>query len=82
MNINTSELIAARMHKQEAQRERTAEKKAAGIINKILIERQDDGLYTCRYSEAGAVPDELKGRFTQKQRVLEIIQRRNIPVEV
>lgn len=67
--------------KKVAAAERKAEREEAGIVNKLLIERTPMGLYMCRYSMRGPVPDELKGFFTRKQRILDIAAKRNIPVE-
>lgn len=71
--------------------ERAAERKAAaqarkieraesGVVNALVIEQVPNGLYQCRYSQAGPVPEELKGLFTHKKKVLDICARRNIPV--
>jgi hypothetical protein len=38
-------------------------------------------LYTGRYSMRGPVPDELKGFFTRKQRIVDIAAQRGIPLE-
>jgi len=60
---------------------RKVEREEQGIVNKLVIDRTPSGLYTCRYSMHGPVPDELKGFFTRKERILAVAARRNIPVE-
>jgi len=67
--------------KKAAAAERKAEKEESGISNKLVIERTPMGLYTCHYSMRGPVPDELKGYFTRKDRILAIAAKRNIPLE-
>lgn len=77
--------IAAIMERKAAKvaraEERKEEKKEAGVVNELVIERQPAGLYFCKYSQHGPVPDELKGLFTHKQRILDIASRRNIPLK-
>lgn len=67
--------------KKEAAKERKEEREEKGIVNKLIIERTPMGLYECRYSMRGQVPDELKGWFTRKERILAIAKQRNIDVE-
>ena len=67
--------------KKLAARERKEEREESGIVNKLTIERTPMGLYQARYSMRGPVPDELKGLFTRKERILAIAKQRNIEVE-
>ena len=62
-------------------KERKEERELSGDVNKLVIEATPNGLYSVRYSLSGPVPDELKGMFTRRERILAIAQRRNIPVE-
>lgn len=62
-------------------KERKEERELSGDVNKLVIEATPNGLYSVRYSLSGPVPDELKGMFTRRDRILNIAQRRNIPVE-
>jgi hypothetical protein len=62
-------------------KERKEERELSGEVNKLVIEASPSGLYSVRYSLSGPVPDELKGMFTRRERILAIAQRRNIPVE-
>ena len=62
-------------------KERKEERELNGDVNKLVIEATPNGLYSVRYSLSGPVPDELKGMFTRRDRILNIAQRRNIPVE-
>jgi cell division protein FtsL len=39
------------------------------------------GLYQARYSMRGQVPDDLKGLFTRKERILTIAKQKGIEVE-
>ena len=75
------EIVQKKAEKIEAAKERKEEQKEQGIINKLLIEMNPNGLFSVRYSFAGQVPEELKGLFTRKDRILAIANRRNIPVE-
>jgi hypothetical protein len=78
----TMEKIRAKAVAQKtAAAERKAEREETGATNKLMIERTPMGLYTCRYSMHGPVPDELKGLFTRKQRIVDIALKRNIPLE-
>jgi hypothetical protein len=67
--------------KKLAAKERKEEREEKGIVNKLVIERTSSGLYECRYSMRGQVPDELKGLFTRKDRILAIAKQRGIDVE-
>ena len=67
--------------KKLAAKERKEEREEKGIVNKLVIERTSSGLYECRYSMRGQVPDELKGLFTRKDRIIAIAKQRGIDVE-
>lgn len=67
--------------KKIAAKERKEERVESGIVNKLAIDRTPMGLYQARYSMRGQVPDELKGLFTRKERILAIAKQRNIEVE-
>lgn len=67
--------------KKQAAKERKEEREEAGIINKLIIERTPVGLYQARYSMRGQVPDDLKGLFTRKDRILAIAKQKGIEVE-
>lgn len=62
-------------------KERKEMRELSGEINKLVIEATPSGLYSVRYSMSGPVPDELKGLFTRRDRIIAIAQRRNIPIE-
>ena len=62
-------------------KERKEMRELAGEINSLVIEATPSGLYSVRYSMSGPVPDELKGLFTRRDRIIAIAQRRNIPIE-
>jgi hypothetical protein len=62
-------------------KERKEMRELAGEVNSLVIETAPSGLYSVRYSMSGPVPDELKGMFTRRDRIIAIAQRRNIPVE-
>jgi hypothetical protein len=66
--------------KKAAYAERKAEREETGNVNKLVVERTPMGLYFCRYSMHGPVPDELKGFFTRKQRIIDIAAKRGIPL--
>ena len=62
-------------------KERKEMREVAGEVNSLIIEATPSGLYSVRYSMSGPVPDELKGLFTRRDRIIAIAQRRNIPIE-
>jgi hypothetical protein len=72
---------AKHLEKKQAAAERKAEREEQGITNKLVIDRTEAGLYTCRYKLSGPVPDALKGLFTRKDRILAIAKQRGIEVE-
>ena len=69
------------IEKKQASKERKEERIASGIVNKLVIERTPMGLYQVRYSMRGPVPDELKGMFTRKERILAIAKKRELEIE-
>ncbi len=70
----------AAKQKQQA-KERKELRELSGEINKLVIEVSPTGLYSVRYSISGPVPEELKGMFTRKERILAIAQRRGLSVQ-
>jgi hypothetical protein len=72
---------AKHIEKKHAAAERKAEREEQGITNKLVIDRTESGLFTCRYKLSGPVPDVLKGMFTRKERILAIAKLRGIDVE-
>lgn len=72
-------IMERKAERQAAAKERKEERKEGGDVNLLYIEKEPTGLYFCRYSR-GPVPEELKGLFTSKQKVLDICSRRNIQV--
>ncbi len=67
--------------KKQAAKERKEERQESGIVNKLVIEMTPVGLYQARYSMRGQVPDDLKGLFTRKERILTIAKENGIEVE-
>ena len=67
--------------KKLAAKERKEEMADAGIVNKLAIDRTPMGLYLARYTMRGQVPDELKGFFTRKERILAIAKQRGIEID-
>jgi len=80
-----SEVFDKVMKKAAEQKQMAKERKEmrelAGEVNSLVIETAPSGLYSVRYSMSGPVPDELKGMFTRRDRIIAIAQRRNIPIE-
>jgi len=80
-----SEVFDKVMEKAAKQKQMAKERKEmrelAGEINSLVIEATPSGLYSVRYSMSCPVPDELKGLFTRRDRIIAIAQRRNIPIE-
>ena len=80
-----SEIFDQVMEKAAKQKQMAKERKEmrelAGEVNSLVIEATPSGLFSVRYSMSGPVPDELKGMFTRRDRIIAIAQRRNIPIE-
>jgi hypothetical protein len=80
-----SEAFDKVMEKAAKQKQMAKERKElrelSGEVNKLVIEVQPTGLYTVRYSIAGPVPEELKGMFTRKERILAIANRRGLSIQ-
>ena len=80
-----SEVFDKVMEKAAKQKQMAKERKEmrelAGEVNSLVIEATPSGLFSVRYSMSGPVPDELKGMFTRRDRIIAIAQRRNIPIE-
>ncbi len=79
--ISVKELLEKKAEKKAAALERKEEREISGNVNKLIIERDATGLYYCRYSLSGRVPDALLGKFTRKQQILDIVSLKQIPVE-
>ena len=69
------------LEKKQAAAARKEQREADGVVNKLVIERTPMGLYSVRYSNSGPVPDELKGYFTRRDRIVTIAQRLGKPLE-
>ena len=67
--------------KKQAAKERKEDMAEAGIVNKLAIDRTPMGLYLARYTMRGQVPDELKGFFTRKERIIAIAKQRGIEID-
>lgn len=78
---SVSDLLRKKGERKAAAQERKEERENSGEVNKLIIDREPDGLYTCRYSFSGRVPDLLLGKFTRRQQILDIIKLKNIPLE-
>lgn len=61
------------------QKELKAQREENGERQPLIIEMEPEGLYYARY-EKGPVPNDLKGKFTRIQRILDIARSKNIPV--
>ena len=77
--MSIEQILERKGQKDAARKERKAEREDAGIVTALIVDRAPDGLHSCRYPR-GNIPDELKGCFTSKLRILEIAKRRGIPV--
>jgi len=80
MSEALDKIVAKKADKIQAAKERKEDRQEQGIINKLVIEMNPTGLFFARYSLSGQVPEELRGMFTRKDRILAIAERRNIPV--
>lgn len=80
LNTGISELLERKAEKVAAAKARKEQREEEGVVNALVIEREPTGLYFARYSLSGPMPEELRGRFTSKQRILDIAARRSIPV--
>jgi hypothetical protein len=70
-----------KIEKKMAALERKEERETSGNRNKLIIERDATGLYYCRYSLSGRVPDALMGKFTRRQQILDVVALKQIPME-
>lgn len=75
-------VMAKAQEKKAAAKERKEQREEEGVINKLVIDRTPSGLYSVRYSYSGPVPEELKGMFTRKERIIAIAQRLGKPLEI
>ena len=66
--------------KKQAVKDRKEERIEQGIVNQLVIESIFNGLYKVRYSLSGPVPEELRGLFTRKDRILDIANRKGLQV--
>tara|TARA_R110000868_G_scaffold114649_1_gene306967 strand:+ start:255 stop:521 length:267 start_codon:yes stop_codon:yes gene_type:complete len=66
--------------KKQAVKDRKEERIEQGIVNQLVIESIPNGLYKVRYSLSGPVPEELRGLFTRKDRILDIANRKGLQV--
>ena len=78
---NYDKVMKKALEKKQAAKERKEERQESGIVNKLVIEMTPVGLYQARYSMRGQVPDDLKGLFTRKERILTIAKEKGIEVE-
>ncbi len=76
------EVLKKQADKKQAIKERKEERETNGVINKLVIESNPNGLFSVRYSLSGPVPVDLRGMFTRKDKILAIAERKNIPVEL
>jgi hypothetical protein len=75
-------VMAKAAEKKAEARARKEQRDEDGVVNKLVIDRTPNGLYSVRYSYSGPVPDELKGYFTHKARIVDIATRLGKPLEV
>ena len=76
------EVLKKQADKKQAIKERKEERETNGVINKLVIESNPNGLFSVRYSLSGPVPVDLRGMFTRKDKIIAIAERKNIPVEL
>jgi len=74
-------VMAKAAEKKQAAKERKEQKEEEGIVNHLVVDMTPAGLYSVRYEFRGNIPEELKGFFTRKDRILNICARKNIPVK-
>jgi hypothetical protein len=81
MSEAVARVMAKALKQKQESKERKEERELAGEVNKLVIEVQPTGLYSVRYSLSGPVPDELKGLFTRKERIVAIADRRGLTIQ-
>jgi hypothetical protein len=69
------EKYAARQEKQK-ERYETHKVAVASGEKKLVVERQPTGLYYVRFEGGGALPEELKGKFTSINVLKNVAERR------
>jgi hypothetical protein len=77
MDTGIDLILQRKAEKLQAADERRKERSDKGEVNHLLISRSPTGLYQCRY-EKGPLPDELKGFFTNKKRIIDVCLKRDI----
>ena len=75
------DIMERKAERDAAKKQRREERDEAGVVNKLVVDRTPSGLYWCRYSLSGPVPEALKGMFTHKKHIVTIAQEKNIPIE-
>lgn len=64
--------------KKAERKERQAEREEKGEVKErmLLVERIPEGLYICRFDGGGPVPEEFKGKHTNKHKLQTLAIRR------
>lgn len=80
MNTGIDYILEKKALKQQERKAKEAELEAR-TDNCIILERNPVGLYSCRYAFGGALPNELKTKFTSRNKILAICNQRGIKVK-
>lgn len=67
---------AKRVERQERHKEAKEQREAGEFVNKLIIDRQPDGLYFVRWSEGGALPEVLQTKFTSIRKIEDVIKQK------
>jgi hypothetical protein len=64
VSVLMDNIYAEKQEKKERAAQRKQEREENGIENKLVVERDNTGLFYLRYELGGPVPDALRGKFT------------------
>lgn len=80
MNTGIDYILEKKAIKQQERKAKIAEIEARED-NHLVLEKNAVGLYTCRWAYGGLLPQELKTKFTSRNKILAICNQRGITVK-
>lgn len=73
VSVLMDNIYAKKEEKKQKAAERKADREENGIENKLVIERDNTGLFYLRYELGGPVPDVLRGKFTTLKSIQDVV---------
>lgn len=74
LDTGIEEILARKAERVAAREERKKERADKGEVNKLILERNETGLYMVRYKAGGLPPESLRGYFTHKYKLLDMVR--------